>query len=83
MKQQQKQRQFTPHELDFLLIEEFSSYINNTTLPKEKIREYKQLKEEYIIACRLNKGPDLDRSIYWARKAREANRKIRRILDYD
>lgn len=79
MKQQQKQ--FTPHEFDFLLIEEFSSYINDVPLPKEKVREYKLLKEEYIIACRLNKGPDLDRSIYWARKAREANRKIRRILD--
>lgn len=84
MKQKQRNtKQFIPHECDNSLVTRFADYISKVALPKEKITEYEKLKEAYLTACQLNKGPDLDRSIYWAQKAREANRKIRRILDVE
>lgn len=77
----QKQCQFTPHECDYDLVKRFLDYIQNVALPKEKIREYKRLAEEYTVAVKLNKGPDIDRSIYWAKKARSMHRTIRKVLD--
>lgn len=82
MQQQLKQQcQFTPHEYDYGLVKQFLDYIENVVLPKEKIREYKQLVKEYTVAVKLNKGPDIDRSIYWAKKARSIHRTIRKVLD--
>ncbi len=81
MHQQLKQQQFIPHEHDYELVKRFLDYIQNAALPKEKIREYKKLVEDYTVSVKLNKGPDIDRSIYWSKKARNIYRTMRRVLD--
>ena len=82
MQQQLKQQcQLIPHEYDYDLVKRFLDYISNTALPKEKIREYKQLVKDYTVAVKLNKGPDIDRSIYWSKKARSIHRTMRKVLD--
>lgn len=74
-------KQLISHEYDYDLVKRFLDYISNTALPKEKIREYKQLVKDYTIAVKLNKGPDIDRSIYWSKKVRNIHRTMRKVLD--